>query len=62
MKVKNITICRIGENKLNYLKTKNGVLFDDYGKNGREWIEKEGNEFVKIKTNYSILDYLATNS
>ena len=40
---KNIIICRIGDVKANYVKKiKKSVLFDDYGKNCREWVASGG--------------------
>lgn len=30
---------RLGESKVNYMKTADGILFDDYGKNIREWLD-----------------------
>ena len=48
MKRKNIIIMRNGKNKSDYMKTKNGVLFDDYGKNCREWRER-GNVAIKVE-------------
>lgn len=52
-----ITI-RLGENKADYMKTKVGVLFDDWGKNGRDWAEREGNEFFKVSPDNSIWQYI----
>ena len=34
-----IILCRNGERKVDYMKTADGILFDDYGKNLTEWIE-----------------------
>ena len=45
----NIIIMRVGENKADYMKTADGILFDDYGKNIREWVSTDGNRAVKIK-------------
>lgn len=53
-----IIIVRIGVKKLNYMQTKNGVLFDDYGKNGREWLENPNNEFYKISKENPITSYV----
>lgn len=44
-----IIIMRCGENKHNYIKTKTGVLFDDYGKNCREWEAHEGCTAIKVE-------------
>ena len=53
-----IIIVRIGAKKLNYMQTKSGVLFDDYGKNGREWLENPHNEFCKISQEKPIASYV----
>lgn len=37
LKKKNIIIMRIGQNKKDFIKTQNGILFDDYIKNIEEW-------------------------
>lgn len=42
-----IIILRTGENKADHMKTKKGILLDDYGKNCELWREK-GNQAVKI--------------
>lgn len=43
--------------KIDYVKEKNiAVLFDDYGKNIREWVGGGGKRAIKISPNYSILD------
>lgn len=43
-------IMRNGQNKLDYIKTSCGVLFDDYGKNRRQWVEgNPNNQAIKIK-------------
>lgn len=40
-KLKNITIIRLGDNKADYVKTKGlNILFDDYGKNCRDFINR----------------------
>lgn len=36
-------IMRCGENKLKYIKTADGILLDDYGKNRREWVDGNPN-------------------
>lgn len=48
LKRKNIIIMRNGKSKVNYMKTKNGILLDDYGKNCKEWLSKKGNNSIKI--------------
>ena len=35
----NIIFCRNHERKVDYMKTADGILFDDYGKNIREWVD-----------------------
>lgn len=43
-------IMRCGENKLPYMKTADGILLDDYGKNRREWVDgNPNNKAVKIR-------------
>lgn len=49
MKLKNIIIMRNGQNKHDFIATKTGVLFDDYGKNCREWEAHEGCKAIKVK-------------
>jgi len=47
--------------KINYLKKserKIAILFDDYGKNIREWLAGGGYRALKIKPTISIKDYL----
>lgn len=39
VKTTNIIFCRNGDIKAHFMKTENGILFDDYGKNIREWLE-----------------------
>lgn len=59
LKKENIIIMRNGQNKADFMKTKNGVLFDDYGKNGREWESaNEKNVFCKITTTTTIEFYI----
>lgn len=38
LETENIIIMRVGENKAKYMKSPDGILFDDYGKNIREWV------------------------
>lgn len=45
---KNIIVCRVGENKGNYMKYR-GTLLDDYGKNVRQWQETTKCNAVKIE-------------
>ena len=35
----NIIFCRNHERKVDFMKTADGILFDDYGKNIREWLD-----------------------
>ena len=35
----NIIFCRNHERKVDFMKTADGILFDDYGKNIREWVD-----------------------
>ena len=39
----NIIFCRNHERKVDYMKTADGILFDDYGKNIREWVDGNPN-------------------
>lgn len=45
----NIIIMRNGERKVDFMKSADGILFDDYGKNIKEWLTADGNRAVKIK-------------
>ena len=38
IETENVIIMRNGEPKAKYMKTPDGILFDDYGKNIREWV------------------------
>ena len=40
-------MCRLGQNKADFMKTKTGILLDDYGKNCSKWRER-GNVAIKI--------------
>lgn len=46
---KRIIIMRNGQNKHDFIKTKTGVLFDDYGKNCREWEAHKGCVAIKVR-------------
>ena len=48
LKLKNIIIMRNGQNKHDFIKTKTGILLDDYGKNCREWEEHKGCIAIKV--------------
>ena len=50
----NIIICRNNERKVDHMKTADGVLFDDYGKNLREWETADGNQGYKIEADGSL--------
>ena len=41
----NVIICRNGQRKKDYMKTADGILFDDYGKNIREWVDERNGAF-----------------
>jgi 5'(3')-deoxyribonucleotidase len=43
-----IILIRNGEDKSQKMKTKHGILFDDYGKNCQEWLSKNGNIAFKV--------------
>lgn len=50
IKKKNIIIMRNGQNKADFVKTKGlNVLFDDYGKNCRQWEERQNHIAIKVK-------------
>lgn len=48
LKRKQIIFCRNGQNKADFMKTENGVLLDDYGKNCEQWRER-GNVAIQVK-------------
>lgn len=35
----NIIFCRNGQRKVDFMKTADGILFDDYGENLRQWVD-----------------------
>lgn len=46
---KNIILMRNGQNKADFVKTKGlNILFDDYGKNCREWEERPNHKAIKV--------------
>ena len=49
---------RVGEDKTKYMKTSDGILFDDYGKNIRDWVCKNLglNRAVKIRRDGDVAD------
>ena len=51
----NIIFCRNHERKVDFMKTADGILFDDYGKNIREWLDgKNLNAAFKIEGDGSL--------
>jgi len=56
----NAIIMRNGESKAKYMKTADGILFDDYGKNIQEWVcSNVGyNRAVKIRRDGDVADGL----
>ena len=56
IKKENQIMIRIGENKSDYARGV-GILFDDYGKNCRDWEEKNMTA-IKITPEFSILDFV----
>ena len=58
IKKNNIIIIRCGEQKVKHMKTRHGILMDDYGKNCREWVTKHGNISCKISIEFDVQYYL----
>lgn len=54
LKQRNIIIIRNGQNKSEFMRTKAGILFDDYGKNLKEWEQKPMNIAFKITPSTTI--------
>lgn len=52
----NIIICRNGQCKVDYMKTADGILFDDYTKNLIEWSTKRKNRCWQIKADGDLKD------
>ena len=48
IKKNHIIIMRVGQNKADFIKTENGVLLDDYGKNCQEWTASGKGKSIKI--------------
>ena len=48
IKKDHIIIMRVGQNKADFMKTKTGILLDDYGKNCREWIASGKGKSIKV--------------
>ena len=60
LETENAIIMRNGESKAKYMKTPDGILFDDYGKNIREWVCNNAgvNRAVKIRKDGDVADGL----
>ena len=58
--LENVIICRNGQSKADFMRTTDGILFDDYGKNIREWVCKNAgvNRAVKIRKDGDVADGL----
>ena len=52
----NIIICRNGQRKVDYMKTADGILFDDYTKNLIEWSTNRKNRCWQIKADGDLKD------
>lgn len=50
----NIILMRNGKRKVDYMKTPDGLLIDDYGKNCEEWLTNPFNITIKIKSDGDI--------
>jgi len=55
---KNIIILRNGQSKVKFMRSRHGILMDDYSKNCREWITKRGNTSCKITIEFDVQYYL----
>lgn len=49
IKAHRIILMRNGQKKIDFVKTKSGVLFDDYGKNCREWEINPNYRAIKVR-------------
>jgi len=60
VQTENVIIMRNGEDKSKYMKTPDGILFDDYGKNIEKWICSNAgvNRAVKIRKDGDVADGL----
>lgn len=60
VQTENVIIMRNGESKAKYMRTADGILFDDYGKNIQEWVcSNVGcNRAVKIRKDGDVADGL----
>lgn len=50
----NIILMRNHERKVDYMRTPDGMLIDDYGKNINEWLENKNNIAIKIQADGDI--------
>ena len=60
LETENAIIMRNGENKTDYMRTTDGILFDDYGKNIEKWLCRNlgCNRAVKVRVDGDIADGL----
>lgn len=60
LETEKVIICRNGENKADFMKTPDGILFDDYGVNIEQWVCKNvgTNRAVKIRKDGDVADGL----
>jgi 5'(3')-deoxyribonucleotidase len=60
LETENAIIMRNGENKTDYMRTTDGILFDDYGKNIEKWLCRNlgCNRAVKVRADGDIADGL----
>lgn len=58
MQTENVILMRNGQRKADFMRTADGILFDDYGKNIREWLVIAGNRAVKIRADGDVADGL----
>lgn len=59
--MQNFICCRLGEKKRRYMRSDYGILFDDYGKNIREWLESPVNSAIKVESADTILKWYKEN-
>ena len=60
IKKEDIILIRNGQRKVDFMQSRNGVLFDDYGVNCLEWLTKRDNVSYKITNNLRITDLITT--
>lgn len=59
MQTENVILMRNGQKKADFMRTADGILFDDYGKNIMEWITATiENRAVKIRKDGDVADGL----